>query len=296
MPTKKKQHHEPIDSNASPPATPARATAPVAKRRSAQVKALTPGSTYSPPSALGPTQLLPAAPSATPAATPPAGTTPTAPAAAGSVPAAPTATTTASPSVVVDPSTITAPIVPAGFSPTPLKRFRGVYPNAYELQAGQGAADDLDRFADYPEVLGSTAVPAGTVSSSLRRALAWHTLRMAAEQWVTWVKAEDALAWQEADANIDEVRTLFTFASSKNPALAKQYPSLTQFLEGTKLVAKQAQATRVRNAKTRAADAKSANEVSATTANAASTGATSAQQQAGATAAAPATKTVTVNT
>jgi hypothetical protein len=294
MPTKKKQHHEPIDPNASPIATPARATAPMAKRRSTQVKAKALAPAFSPPSAIGAPQPLPAAPSVAPAATPPAISTPTAPAAAGSEPAAAPATTTATPSVVVDPSSITAPTVPAGFAPTPLRRFAGVYPNRYELQAAPGAADDLDRFADYPEVLGNAAVPAGTVSSSLRRAIAWHTLRIAAELWVAWVKTEDALAWQEADANVEEVRPLFTFAASKNPALAKQYPSLAQYLDGQTQVAKEAKATRVKKAKTKATEAKSANGEPA--AASAATGATSAPQQAGTAAAAPVQKTVTVNT
>jgi hypothetical protein len=294
MPPKNEQHHKPVHPNASPMATPTSTTAPVAKRRSAQVKAKAPAPAFSPPSAIGPSQPLPAAPSATPTATPPASPTPTAPVAAGSAPAAATASTTATPSVVVDPSTITAPTVPAGFAPTPLRRFAGVYPNRYELQAAPGAANDLDRFADYPEVLGNAAVPAGTVSESLRRAIAWHTLRMAAELWVAWVKTEDALAWQEADANVEEVRPLFTFAASKNPALAKEYPSLAQYLDGQQQVAKEAKATKVKNAKAKAAEAKSANGEPA--AASAATGATSAQQQAGTAAAVPATKTVTVNT
>jgi len=169
-----------------------------------------------------------------------------------------------------------------------------VYPNAYELQTAPGAADDLDRFADYPEVLGNAAVPAGTVSSSLRRAVAWHALRLAAELWVAWVKTEDALAWQEAGVNVSEVRPLFNFASSKNPALAKQYPSLAQFFDGPKLVAKQALATKVRKAKTKAVEQKSANGAPA--AASAATGPSNATQQAATAAAAPVTKTVTVNT
>ena len=102
-------------------------------------------------------------------------------------------------------------------------------------------------------MLGASAPPIATIlQSSVGLALRWRASRDLAEPWATYVKTEDAYAWQAAKPALDDLKALFLIAVSKNASLAVKYPALAAYCNAAKHTAEQALATRKKNAKTKA--------------------------------------------
>jgi hypothetical protein len=199
-----------------------------------------------------------------------------------------------------DPPNVTLPLIPASFNQPAMSVFRGSYPNKFELLAMPAAVNDLGRFVDYTSLLGSSATPAATFAAVVTRGLAWRAIRQEAEDWVTYVKAEDAMAWKAVSPILDEVRPLFLFAVSKNASIASTYPGLAQLFNASKEVAKAAKTTRAKNAKATAAKDAAATQAASDAANATAIAAATAAGVAAGKAAAGETavtppKAVTVN-
>ena len=112
--------------------------------------------------------------------------------------------------------------------------------------------------------------------------MAWRPLRQPAEAWDAYVKSQYGMAWKNALTLLDQVKPLFLMAVAKDSRLASKYQGLAEMFDAPKEVAKLANATKKKNAKTRAA---------ATAAQAAA--ATSVESAATAPATTP--KSVTVN-
>ena len=228
------------------------------------------------------------------------------PLATGSTPVATPSTTPATASAasvtptVADPvPTVGAPPVHSTFVAGTKLDNRGFFPNGAELAAMPNAALDLLRFTDFTALLGASAMPAPALASAITLAIQWRQERDASNAWDACAKAQDAFAWRDAMNGIDEVRPLFLFAVSKNPALATTYPWLSQLFNVPKMMAKQAAASRANAAKKAKKAAATAAAKGAETAAAVAPAATTAQVPAGG-AATPTpvtpTKTVTVNT
>jgi hypothetical protein len=187
------------------------------------------------------------------------------------------------------PPKVTLPVVPKTFIEPSMKVFRGHYPNKLEVEAMPKAIIELGSFASYTSILGSLTTPAETFADALTLGLSWRSLRTGSEAWDTYVKAQDAKAWKEAMAMVDDVRPAFLRAVAKNAALGLAYPALMDLFTANNTVAKASSAARAKNAKTNATAA-------ATAAKAATDAANAADAEAGkAAATVTPPKTVTVN-
>ena len=193
------------------------------------------------------------------------------------------------PGVVSSPPAADIPSVPAGFVAPNYRDFLGFHPSSRELGAASMAITDLQRFSDYLTVLGSAAPPAAAIAAALTLGTEWRAMRDSTESWDQYARAQDAMAWKNALTLVDELKPLFLNAVAKNATLASQYPGLTQMFDAQKAPAKQAVATRKRNAKAKADTAATAAQAAAAAAPAAVPAATTAA------APAAATKTVTVS-
>jgi hypothetical protein len=196
-----------------------------------------------------------------PIVTIPVGTvaTPTSPTATGTPSASAQATPTSPMSTAIagPPTNVVIPPPPAGFVAPSGRAYMGYLPSARELAAASTAMSDLAAFDDYVALLGSAAPPAASVASAIGVGIQWATMRIPAEAWETYVRAQYGLAWKEAKTLLEELKPLFLHAMAKNPALASQYQGLTGMFDATKVAADKAIATKKRNAKTKAAQAKS---------------------------------------
>jgi hypothetical protein len=178
--------------------------------------------------------------------------------------------------------------------------FRGHYPTKIELAAMAGAISDLGRFTDYATLLGTAATPAETFADALTTGVEWRSQRDSAEAWEAYAKAQDALAWKTAMTMMDEVKPLFLLAASKDATLVSTYPRLAQLLDAGKVIAKQANATKQKNAKTKAVNAAAAAKAATDAATASAVAAATAAGEAAGKAAAATTavtpgSSVTVN-
>jgi hypothetical protein len=154
--------------------------------------------------------------------------------------------------------------VPAGFVPPDYRDFLGFRPTSRELGAAGAAIADLQRFSDYLTVLGSAAPPAASIAAALSLGTEWRAMRDTTESWDEYARAQDAMAWKNALTLLDELKPLFLNAVAKSAVLASQYPGLTQLFDAQRAPAKQAVATRKRNAKARADTAATAAQAAGT--------------------------------
>lgn len=141
--------------------------------------------------------------------------------------------------------------------------YQGYHPTSEELGAAPGAIADLGRFTGYSATLGPLAPAASTVVSALALAVAWRKARGPAEAWDEYVRTEDGLAWKGALMLLDRVKPYFLAAVQRNSELAQQYPGLARMFEAPREVAKQALATKKKNAAAVAASAASATATAA---------------------------------
>jgi len=169
-------------------------------------------------------------------------------------PAAPVASPSV-PSALQGPPAVTIPAVPLGYVVANRHAVLGYYPNATELAAAPQVVTDLGNFADYLTVLGTSAPEAPALAGSVTVGIEWRNLRNACEVFTSYVKAQDAIAWKAALVGLDELKPLFQIAATKNPTLATKYPGLAAMFDASKVIARNAAATRKKTAKTKAAEA-----------------------------------------
>ncbi len=78
-------------------------------------------------------------------------------------------------------------------------------------------------------------------------------MRPPALAWDKYVTSQNGMAWKAATAQLDAFKPLFLMAVAKNPDLAVKYAGLARLFDAPKVVAKQAVATKKKNAATKAA-------------------------------------------
>jgi hypothetical protein len=144
------------------------------------------------------------------------------------------------------PPQVTVPPVPAGFVPVNALDLLGWRPMQSELASVPGVVTELDDFPDYTALLGVTAPPASQVSARLTVAAEWTTLLAAATAWCTYVKSQEGMAWKDALALVDKLKTPFRLVAATRPALAGQYPNLARMLGAKSLAAKRGNPKRAR--------------------------------------------------
>ena len=144
------------------------------------------------------------------------------------------------------------PSPPAGFMAPDPRDFLGYRPRSREIAAASTVVADLGSADDWVATFGSTVPSAATLATALSLGLEWGEMRSATAAWDVYAKAEYSMAWKSALLLLDQLKPVFLGAVAKDPALAQQYPGLMQMFDAPKAVAKQAVATRKKNAKAKA--------------------------------------------
>lgn len=159
------------------------------------------------------------------------------------------------------------------------------------------ALAELQGFTNYGAVFGITAPDVAQLTQRVGIGYDWTMALSQTTAWYKYAKAQQGMAWKDAQLLLEALKAPFTLASTANPALLSQYPALARLLGAQKVVAKRAAATRVRNkkaaAKVATPAATSAQPAAAATTSPAAGEAAAAGATNGA-AAAPAARVVTV--
>jgi hypothetical protein len=153
---------------------------------------------------------------------------------------------------------VPTPVPPEGFIPLPAYDAVRSRPRKAQVAAAAPVVDELRHFADYEAIFGTLVPAAKRIASVLDFAVKWRSQRDAAETWNTYVRAQDALAWEAALGLLDELKPSFQRAVARDPALAATYPRLATFFAAHKQIAQRATATKKKKAEASLADASDA--------------------------------------
>jgi hypothetical protein len=97
--------------------------------------------------------------------------------------------------------------------------------------------------------LEKTAPPVDHVSQALDAAGQWSELLVETQNWMSYVKSLEGMAWKDTLTLIDRLKGPFALAGANDPSLLSKYPALARLLVVAKAAAKKAVATKKRNAK-----------------------------------------------
>jgi hypothetical protein len=150
------------------------------------------------------------------------------------------------------PPKVKVPAPPAGFVPVNAIDLRGYRPMQSELASVPESVKELLAFPNWSSVFGITAEPAKQIAQRLEVASQWTALYAASTDWETYVKSQEGMAWKDALESIEALKPAFALASTANPSMLKQYPSLGRLLGAQKVVAKRGVSTRIKNKKAEA--------------------------------------------
>lgn len=123
---------------------------------------------------------------------------------------------------------------------------------ASEIAAVPDALAELQGLTDYDTVFGITAPPRDQLVQRLATAVQWTPVLSQSSGWLRYVKSQEGLAWKDALELTEKLKVPFQLASTANPGLLSQFPSLARLLGASKVVSKRAVATRTKNKKTAA--------------------------------------------
>ena len=147
------------------------------------------------------------------------------------------------------PPKVKMPSPPAGFVPVNALDLRGYRPMQSELASVPEAVKELNAFPSWSAVFGITAEPAAQIAQRLEVALLWTALYAASTLWDSYVKSQEGMAWKDALESIEALKPAFALASTANPSMLKQYPSIGRLLGAQKVVARRGASTRAKNEK-----------------------------------------------
>jgi hypothetical protein len=171
------------------------------------------------------------------------------------------------------PPDIDIPSVPSGFVPVSLKMYRGSFPRVGEIAALPGAIIELTNNTSYETVFGPAAPEASQLVSDFTYASQWTALRVAIEAYLEYVRSNEAITWRSSLIGLEKLNAIFQVVATQNPVLIAGFPELHKLLDVRKVIARSGAASRVRNAKAKAAEAK-ANAAAAASSSATAGGAT----------------------
>jgi hypothetical protein len=182
-----------------------------------------------------------------------------------SIPTAPAPTST--PVVLsTTPPFVSIPSPPAGFAPVKLSDYRGYFISAAQLGTIPDVVTELSNGATYTATFGPAAPPVGSLVQCLDNAVAWTTMRTAAEAFFEYARSQEAVAWKLGLTKIDQVEAIYQIALTQNAQLPETFPALARLLGVRAAANKRAAAGRKRTLTANAATAaKEANARAATT-------------------------------
>jgi len=160
--------------------------------------------------------------------------------------------------------------VPNGFVPVNPADLKGFRPLQTELAVAPDAVLELQGFANYASVFGALAPDPTNLAQLLTVAAQWTGMLNDSTDWLSYVKSEEGIAWKDALVQLAALKTPFQLASTANPAMLGQYPSLARLLGAAQVVAKRAVSTKAKAKKATA----TANAAAAAAASASGSGTT----------------------
>jgi hypothetical protein len=146
-------------------------------------------------------------------------------------------------------------MAPAGFVPVKLIDLKGYRPMQSELAAVPDAVAELQTFPNWSTVFGITAPPSGQLAQRLQVAAQWTSLLAQTDEWSSYVKSMEGMAWKDALQVLGSLKVPFQLASAASPAMLGEYPALARLLGAQKVAAKRAVSTRKKKAAAKAATA-----------------------------------------
>ena len=148
------------------------------------------------------------------------------------------------------PPDVTIPVPPAGFVPVPAIDLRGYRPLQSELATVSDAILELKAIPNWSQIFGITA---DDPTDRLQVASDWTGIMSQTDDWYSYVKSQEGMAWKDALEVMSTLKTPYQYAATANPALLRQYPALSRLLGAQTVVAKRAASTRKKNAAAAAA-------------------------------------------
>jgi hypothetical protein len=145
-----------------------------------------------------------------------------------------TSTETAALPLANPPPTVGAPATPTGWKKSKwVSPKEGTRPTATQVEAAAPAAAELQKSTTYVADFGANAPPAAQVAQNLVTASKWRDEWSKAKDWLDYC-VEQRQVW--GDASLADVATLkpaYDYAVTRDPTVAKRYPS-TKLLVGAR--------------------------------------------------------------
>ena len=159
------------------------------------------------------------------------------------------------PSIDGAPPPIVIPVPPPSFVPVPARDYLGFHPKAGQMAQVSAVVQELRKSPTYESTFGASAPPAQELSRHLANALAWTALRKQAESLVEFLRSYEVVSWKQAQTGLRQLDAVYQLLAKTQPARLAVFPEIGKMLEVTKQVGQRAHASRLRNAKAKAATA-----------------------------------------
>jgi hypothetical protein len=169
------------------------------------------------------------------------------------------------------PPKVGAPVTPTDWKPSKWVGPReGTRPTATQVDAADPAAAELQKSTTYVEDFGANAPPAGQVAQNLLTSSQWRGEWETARNWLAYCSEQRRLWEDQSLADVAALKPAWDYAVSRDPSVAKRYPSTKLLVGARSEVAARAGAKRkAANAAKKAAAAQSPSPPAATPAAAA---------------------------
>jgi hypothetical protein len=140
------------------------------------------------------------------------------------------------------------PQPPAGYMPS-ARLSRTLRPQHIQVELATRVAAELLASTSYTQRFGNAAPNRESIAASLTQARAWSDKLRLANDWVTYVRQQEHLAWKHAMGLVGDLKVPFEFHAGRDPSMLAELPSLATFLGESNARAKRGAATRARKKK-----------------------------------------------
>jgi len=147
------------------------------------------------------------------------------------------------------PANALIPGVPSYFVPDSGTNYRGVVPRKAELIALPLAVADLRKFANYAQVIGSTAPPYAEVLDTFDVTNQWSSMRTSSSAWDVFCRDQEGMCWGVMRPTMESLKSAFDLAVTRDPSLTAKLPGLAALLGVKQAIARKAVSTKRANKK-----------------------------------------------
>jgi hypothetical protein len=132
------------------------------------------------------------------------------------------------------PPKVGAPGTPTGWAKSKwVKPREGLRPTSTQADAAAPAAAELEKSTTYVDDFGSKAPPVSQIAPNLVTASQWRDEYVSAKNWLAYVIEQRQLWEDKALADVASLKPAYDYAVSRDPSVAKRYPS-TKLLVGAR--------------------------------------------------------------